>query len=216
MITKIAAAEKQLDTAIRLFFENIDHLSSYTLTNASREITDDLCEKKKNELLRRELARVGDPQKVFLSFREELRIHVKEEYFGQAMGLVRRMQNFLKHADRDPDAETDDITVNQLALMIMMAVKNFSLLEERQTPAMVTFFAWYLAANPEDVRDDIPMNPQLEKALSGLRETFSDLYSAEAFYMIYEALKMANGAYRPYAGKAADIPFSLFPVRPAG
>ena len=46
MITKIQAAEHQLDTAIRLFFENIDHLSSYTLAAASREITDDLCEKK--------------------------------------------------------------------------------------------------------------------------------------------------------------------------
>ena len=41
MITKIQAAEHQLDTAIRLFFENIDHLSAYTLAAASREITDE-------------------------------------------------------------------------------------------------------------------------------------------------------------------------------
>jgi hypothetical protein len=46
MITKIEAAERQLDTVIKLFFENIDHLSSYTLAAASREITDDLCDKK--------------------------------------------------------------------------------------------------------------------------------------------------------------------------
>jgi hypothetical protein len=75
MITKIQAAEKQLDTAIRLFFENIDHLSCYTLAAASHEITDDLCEKKKGELFQAELARVGDPQKVRLHFRDEFRIH---------------------------------------------------------------------------------------------------------------------------------------------
>lgn len=60
MITKIQAAEQQLDTAIRLFFENIDHLSSYTLAAASREITDDLCEKRKADIFQEELSRLGD------------------------------------------------------------------------------------------------------------------------------------------------------------
>jgi hypothetical protein len=55
MITKGQAAEHQLDTAIRLFFENIDHLSSYTLAAASREITDDLCEKKAHALFQQGL-----------------------------------------------------------------------------------------------------------------------------------------------------------------
>jgi hypothetical protein len=56
MITKIDAAEAQLNTAIRLFFENRDHLSSYTLAIASREITDDLLAKQSDEIFRRELA----------------------------------------------------------------------------------------------------------------------------------------------------------------
>ena len=47
MITKLDAAERQLNSSIRLFFENRDHLSSYALTAASREITDDLIEKKR-------------------------------------------------------------------------------------------------------------------------------------------------------------------------
>jgi hypothetical protein len=56
MITKIDAAERQLDTAIKLFFENIAHLSSYTLAAASREITDDLCDKKSPNFLGRNLS----------------------------------------------------------------------------------------------------------------------------------------------------------------
>jgi len=74
MVTKIEAAEKQLDTAIKLFFENVDHLSCFTLAAASREITDDLCEKRMNEIYRSELERLGDPQKVRLSFRDEMEI----------------------------------------------------------------------------------------------------------------------------------------------
>jgi hypothetical protein len=101
MITKIQAAEQQLDTAIRLFFENIDHLSAYTLAAASREITDDLCDKKKHELFQQEFARLGDALEVRLSFRDEMRIFIKEDYFKDAINLLRKRLNFLKHADKD-------------------------------------------------------------------------------------------------------------------
>jgi hypothetical protein len=67
MITKLDAAERQLNTAIRLFFENRDHLSSYTLAIASREVTDDLIQDRYSEIYQREFARVGDPLKVRLS-----------------------------------------------------------------------------------------------------------------------------------------------------
>ena len=94
MITKIKAAEQQLDTSIRLFFENIDHLSSYTLAAASREITDDLCEKREHELFQEEFARLGDALEVRLSFREEMRILIKDEYLKKAIKLFRKRQNF--------------------------------------------------------------------------------------------------------------------------
>jgi len=67
MITKIDAAEQQLNTAIRLFFENRDHLSSYALAVASREVTDGIAKRRYSELYQRELARVGDPLKIRLS-----------------------------------------------------------------------------------------------------------------------------------------------------
>src|SRR6266851_10155922 len=105
MITKVDAAEKQLDTAMRLFFENRDHLSSYTLAIASREITDDLLAKQSDEIFQRELARLGDPTKVRLSHREQFRDLIKPEYHKEAQKLFNRRQNFLKHADRDPDSE---------------------------------------------------------------------------------------------------------------
>lgn len=56
MISKIDAAKRQLDTAIKLFFENVDPISSYALAAASLEITDDLFSKNKDDILRREYA----------------------------------------------------------------------------------------------------------------------------------------------------------------
>src|SRR6516162_2173251 len=105
MITKINAAERQLNTAIRLFFENTDHLSSYTLAIASREITDDILATKRDEVFRRESERLGDPAKVRLSYRDRLRDLVKPEYHKDAIKLFNRRQNFLKRANKDPDSE---------------------------------------------------------------------------------------------------------------
>lgn len=67
MITRMEVAETQLETAIKLFFENGNHLSCLTLVSASREITDDLCEKETDKIYKAELERLGDP--LSLSFR---------------------------------------------------------------------------------------------------------------------------------------------------
>jgi len=108
-------SERQLDTAIKLFFENLDHLSCYTLAAVSREITDDLCEKQKSELYRAELERLGDPQRVRLSFRDEMEILIKPEHRKEVMRLLKKAQNFLKHADRDHDKELEDISAEEVS-----------------------------------------------------------------------------------------------------
>jgi len=153
VITKIQAAEQQLDTSIRLFFENIDYLSACTLAAASREITDDLCQKKKHELFREETARLGDPLKVHLSFREEMGIMIKPEFLNDAVKLFRKRQNFLKHAEKDPNGTMDELSAHELAFVIFWAIKNFALLEKRLTPAMSTFLGWFGAAEPKVIEE---------------------------------------------------------------
>ncbi|HEV2101041.1 MAG TPA: hypothetical protein VGR45_19200 [Stellaceae bacterium] len=148
MINKIQAAERQLDTAIRLLFENIDRLSAYTLAAASREITDGLCEKKKQELFRQEFARLGDATEVRLSFREEMKILIKEKHYQEAMILFRSRQNLLKHADRDAGAEMKNLSIDELSYVILFAIKNFTLLENRMTAAMSVFIHWFGAVKP--------------------------------------------------------------------
>ena len=190
MITKLQAAELQLNSAIMLFFENHDLLSSHTLAAASREITDDLCEKQVSQIFNAEAARLGDPLKVRLSFREEIKILIKPEHLKEAMALFRRRQNFLKHADRDPNAEMEEIQSKDLALEIFFAIKNFALLAQRVTREMTTFLYWIGVAHPELVKDP---SGDFSKKISECREMWREPYSKETLNGIHDALKLHRG-----------------------
>jgi hypothetical protein len=188
MITKTDAAERQLNTAIRLFFENRDHLSSYALAIASREVTDDVIQNRYSELYQRELARVGDPQKVRLSYREELKILIKPEFYKTFLTLDRKWQNFLKHADKDPDAELEPFTAKQLALAIIWAIKNYIVLTQHWTTEMKIFFAWFAVAEPQLVKP-VPEDVTTNKAIAEMRSCiFGDPYDRNTLEKVYSAM----------------------------
>jgi len=190
MITKTGAAERQLNTAIRLFFENRDHLSSYALAVASREITDAVIQSRYSELYQRELARVGDPLKVRLSHRKEFEILIKPEFYKKCLKLEHKWQNFLKHADKDPDAEIEPFTTKLLALVIILAIKNYSLLTQHLTIEMKIFFSWFVVAEPQLIKSE-PEDVMTE--IANIRAVMrscilDDPYDRETLKTIYTAM----------------------------
>ncbi len=192
MISKTDASERQLNTAIRLFFENRDLLSSYALAVASREITDDVIQSRLSELYKRELARVGDPQKVRLSYREEVKILVKDEFYKEFLRLDRKWQNFLKHADRDPYAEIEPAKTKQLATVIIWAIKNYTLLTQHWSREMAIFFAWFVVAEPQLIKSE-PEDMVTEKALADMRAVMhscvlDDPYDRDTLRNIYTVM----------------------------
>jgi hypothetical protein len=190
MITKTDVAERQLNTAIRLFFENRDHLSSYALAVASREVTDDMIQSRYSELYQRELARVGDPQKVRLSYRDELKTLIKPEFYKNFLTLDRKWQNFLKHADKDPDAEIEPFKTKLLALVIVWAIKNYIVLTQNWTIEMKTFFAWFAVAEPQLMKS-APEDLTTNKAIAEMRSFISgDPYDRDTLENIYTALRL--------------------------
>jgi hypothetical protein len=187
MITKTDAAERQLNTTIRLFFENRDHLSSYALAVASREITDAVIPSQYGELYRRELARVGDQLKVRLSHREEVKLLIKPEFYKSFLTLYHKWQNFLKHADKDPDAEIEPLTTKVLALVIILAIKNYIVLTQNWTIEMRTFFAWFVVAEPQFI-ESAPEN-LMTKAIAEMCSNISfDPYDRNTLEAIYTAM----------------------------
>jgi len=185
MITKTDAAERQLNTAIRLFFENRDHLSSYTLAAASCEVTDDVTHNQRSKIYQRELARVGDPLKVTLSHREEIKLRVKPEFHKDFFKLVHKWRNFLKHADTDPNEEIEPLKTRHLAVVIIFAIKNYVLLTQHWTTEMRTFFAWLAVAEPQLVNSESE-DEMNNKVIAELRSSISvDPYDRNTLEAIY-------------------------------
>src|SRR5258708_16538362 len=83
-VTKLEAGRRQLDVAIRMFFDNEDVLAIHTLSRAAFRILDDITKE-------------GDA-KVALA------VHIKK----LGPNKFNEITNFLKHADRDPDGEIDE------------------------------------------------------------------------------------------------------------
>ena len=189
MITKTDAAERQLNTAIRLFFENRDHLSSYALAVASREVTDGVIKSRRIELYQRELARLGDPQKVRLSYWEQAWDMVKPEFKKNRdlINLHNKWQNFFKHSNADPDAEIKPFTSKQLALVILTAMWNYGLLTEHWTTEMNIFFAWIALAEPQWLKS--APGDVMTKAIAEIRSGISgDPYDRNTLETIYTAM----------------------------
>jgi hypothetical protein len=86
-ISKLEAAERQLATAIRLFFRKEDPFSIHTLIGAATSLLNDLAK----------IAKIKNP----FTDDKYIRPEKKKEYFH----LLRKGRNFLKHAKKDPKAK---------------------------------------------------------------------------------------------------------------
>jgi hypothetical protein len=88
-ISKLDAARRQLETAIRLYFHQGDPVSIHTLVAAAYNVIRDINKHR------------GGSKMVM---KEQLFEFVKPEKRGEFHDLLNQAENFFKHADRDHDA----------------------------------------------------------------------------------------------------------------
>jgi hypothetical protein len=128
--TKAEAATRQLDEAIMLLFANHDSLAIRTLAAAAHGILADLLEFNLpgSSWRTKVVEDSGLPEK-------------------QAYAVLNSAQNFLKHADRDPDAEFsfEDVENDHL---IFLATLECGDVGHPLSFAMQTFQIWYFASYP--------------------------------------------------------------------
>ncbi|MDZ4064204.1 MAG: hypothetical protein U1E22_05985 [Coriobacteriia bacterium] len=91
-LTKLDVATSQLETAIRLYFDDDDPVSIHTLASAASDLIRDIG---------RPLGHEG------LTARDWALEIIKPEYRDEVRPLFVTSQNFFKHADRDPHAVID-------------------------------------------------------------------------------------------------------------
>ena len=116
-LTKIDAARRQVVTAIRLFFSEEDAACIHTLSTAAHGILTDL--------LRRKGGRS------FLQ--DEITDFVHPEDVGKYQRHIRKPQNFLKHADKDPDG-TFQFSPSLVAIWLFDCLKMYRELTRNNVP----------------------------------------------------------------------------------
>lgn len=130
-ITKIEAAERQLNTGVRMFFRGEDVLATHTVICAAQGVINDLSDahgKKSTLASLMELIKPGKQKRMI-------------DFFNNP-------QNFLKHADRDPD---DILKYNPdvLEQYILITVNSFEILTGRNTPETKGFMIWFSMLHPQ-------------------------------------------------------------------
>jgi hypothetical protein len=136
-LTKIDAARRQLQTAIRLFFMEVDPVSTHTLASAAQEILRGLLKAKG-------LASTSIKD-------SDLVPTDKRKLWFEA---VNHEQNFLKHADRDPDG-TLVYNPELLPYVLHDASSMYSALNDGVLVVEVAaFIMWFVVHYPELLIDD--------------------------------------------------------------
>ena len=156
-VTKKEAATSQLETAIKLFLENRDLISAYTLCCAADGILEGIYKNKRGEVLRHQRERLADPGNFRFSWREEWDIRIEPEHRQKVFRLLNEAQNFFKHADKDHDSSIEFQGWEQTGFRIFFAVTNYKLIFGDSTAPMNVFFTLFAILNPDVLAEGNPI-----------------------------------------------------------
>lgn len=131
-LTKIEAARRQLVTAIRLFLSEEDAVSIHTLSSAAHGILADLLHKKGG--------------RSFLN--DGITVFVHTEDVAKYQRQIREPQNFLKHANRDPDGILE-FSPGPLDVWLFDCLKMYRELTGTMFQEGNLFSIWFVLLHPE-------------------------------------------------------------------
>ena len=123
--TKHEAARRQLELAVRLYFNDSDPVSTHTLAGAANELLRDLAKHSGQSPLLKDQA---------------LEI-VRPEHRKAVAAKLQEAQNFFKHADRDPDGVLS-FDPGQTELMLLDSCWAYRRLVGERLPVLQTFELW--------------------------------------------------------------------------
>lgn len=130
-VKKAEAAKRQLQTAIKLWFADADHVSVHTLACAAHQIVHDINKANKG------VALLLDS----LSINEEFRSEYRRE--------MKRAMNFFKHAKNDPcPLGTVEFSPLITELFIFFSILGLERLGERFSETTTAFMQFYAIKNP--------------------------------------------------------------------
>lgn len=137
-LTKLEAARRQIETAVRLYFHGGDAISIHTLASAGCNVLVNLCTHR------------GANSPLLLA--DMILTFVKPEHHKKVRDKIRAPENFFKHADRDPEGS---ITFNPESseFFLLEAVEAYTTLTGEVPAAFATFRMWWLIHHPDLLKD---------------------------------------------------------------
>jgi hypothetical protein len=130
-VNKIEAGQRQLDSAIRLFFAGDDWISVHTLAAASGRILRDLAQQRGSSVW------------------DIVNAHIPIENRAYVWRQLNKAANFFKHADRDPNDLLEGINPLVNDHLIYLNCLLFLELERRMTHSVSIFVIWHIGAYPD-------------------------------------------------------------------
>ncbi len=155
-ITKLDAARRQLETAIRLYFHNGDIVSIHTLASAAHEIVDDLAKAKNVE---RTL------------FKGMVLDYILPEHQKKWFEALNEAQNYFKHADRDHQ-KVIQFEPRTTELTLFDSVDTYARISGEHTSLMKIFMGWFVIRHKEFFKKDAPVT--FKDAMSGIADGYGE------------------------------------------
>jgi len=126
--TKLDAARRQLDAAIRLLFSGGDSLAIHTLAFASYGLLSDL-------------AKVAECSEIYVRLSEDSKLREGKEFWND----LKKLSNYLKHADKDPEAYIRGIPVEINEATLLICCFFLRELDQLSSPETQALWLWHHA-----------------------------------------------------------------------
>ena len=167
-ISKLDAARRQLEVAMRLYFFDDDPVSIYTLGAASYGVLRDYAVSKGVEL---QTAEQGILRRVVPGKKREL------------LAAMRRHQNFFKHADKDSDSLID-FDPESIEFLLFDGAVAYSQLTSETTPTMAAFNLWWQYRHRDLIKEEFSAERERLEAQSSIFEEGRRKYFARVLPLL--------------------------------
>lgn len=167
-ISKLDAARRQLESAVRLYFKEGDPVSIHTLTAAAYQLLSDISAQRGGTLMLKDLVTQW----------------VRPDAVDEARRRLNEAQNFFKHADRDAD-EILAFKPAQTELLLLDGCHKYRELTGEVVPVLAVYQSWFWLTTGAD----LVRNSERARIPEELREAFPGA-TRQSFFA--EALPLAS------------------------
>ena len=168
-LSKFEAAERQLHTAITLFFKGSDPVSIHTLSEAAAQVLYDIGEQYGAKSLTRDSDLIRPERR-----KEWLQALVKS-------------RNFFKHADRDAN-EIHDFNIETNNFSIFDALGLFLRIKKIRTPETLLFEVWFALKYP-----NLLVDSQYKDGIQRMASNVPELRSGDLTYFSSTLVELREG-----------------------